>query len=137
MKTVLLITALLICVWPTGAFAGDPPAPGDHLVKTAAVSPQAEAPEAKAKAFIHPETEEILTREQWQQLGIENDEADSEPRSSSNDPELENPPMVLQGRQIDLGNGDYVIIVDAPDSEIVETKAWFDEEGKAHIRCNH
>ena len=44
---------------------------------------------------------------------------------------------MLQGRQIDLGNGDYVIVVDTPDSEMVETKAWFDEEGKAHIKCNH
>lgn len=137
MKTVLLITALLICVWPTAAFTGDPPAPEDHLGKTVAVSRPAEAPEAKAKAFIHPETGEILTREQWQALGIENDEVDSEPRSSSSAPQLENAPMVLQGRQVDLGNGDYVIIVDNPDSELVETEAWFDEKGKAHIRCNH
>ena len=137
MKTVLLITVLSICVWPAVAFAGDPPAPGDHLVKTVAVSRPAEAPEAKAKAFIHPETGEILTHEQWQQLGIENDEADSEPHSSSNAPRLDNTPVVLQGRKVDLGNGDYVIIVNAPDSEMVETKAWFDEEGKAHIRCNH
>ena len=137
MKTVLLITALSICIWPTVAFASDPPTPGDHLGKTAAVSRPAEAPGAKAKAFIHPETGEILTYEQWQALGIENNEAEAASRSSSDTPELENTPTVLQGRQIDLGNGDYVIVVDAPESEMVETKAWFDEKGEAHIRCNH
>ena len=101
-----------------------------------AASQPAEAPRAEAKVFIHPETKEILTREQWQDLGIENDEA-AAALSSSDAPETENAPTVLQGRQIDLGNGDYVIVVDTPDSERIETKAWFDEEGKAHIRCNH
>ena len=46
-------------------------------------------------------------------------------------------PTILKGKRIDLENGDYVIVVDVLDSEMVETKAWFDEEGKAHIRCNH
>ena len=137
MKTVLLIAVLSICVWPTGAFAGDPPAPGDHARQPAAVSQPADAPRAEAKVFIHPETGEILTHEQWQALGIENDEPDSDSRSSSEAPETENAPTVLQGRQIDLGNGDYVIVVDVPDSERIETKAWFDEEGKAHIKCSH
>ena len=139
MKTVLLITALLIFGWPTGALAGGTPsdAPGDQSRQPAAVSQPADAPGAKSKAFIHPETGEILTREQWQALGLENNEAEAVSRSSSDAPQLENAPTVLQGRHIDLGNGDYVIIVDAPDSEMVETKAWFDEEGKAHIRCNH
>ena len=30
-----------------------------------------------------------------------------------------------------------IILVDTPDSEMVETKVWFDDEGKAHIKCNH
>ena len=137
MKTVLLITALSICVWPTGAFAGDPPAPGDHARQPATVSQPADAPRAEAKVFIHPETKEILTYEQWQALGIENDEAESASLSSSDAPQPENDRTVLQGRQVDLGNGDYVIVVDTPDSEMIETKAWFDEEGKAHIKCNH
>ena len=137
MKQFLLITALSICIWPTGALAGDPPAPGDHSSKTAAVSQPAEAPGAKAKAFIHPETGEILTREQWQSLGLENDEAEAVSHSSSDDSEPMNTPTILKGRQIDLGNGDYVIVVDVPESEMVETKAWFDEKGKAHIRCDH
>ena len=139
MKTLLLIVTLLIWVWPTGAFADNQASefPGDDSRQTAAVSQPADAPGAKAKAFIHPETGEILTYEQWQALGIENDEAEAAPRSSSDAPQLENDRTVLQGRQIDLGNGDYVIVVDAPDSEMVETKAWFDEEGKAHIKCNH
>ena len=137
MKTVLLIAALSICVWPTGAFAGDPPAPGDHSRKTVAVSQPAEAPDAKVKAFIHPETGEILTREQWEALGIGNNEAETTPRSSSEPPETESPPTVLKGRRIDLGNGDYVIVVDAPDSQMVEIKARLDNEGKTHIRCNH
>ncbi len=137
MKTVLLITALSICIWPTGAFAGDPPAPGDHSKKPATVSQSTNAPSARSKAFIHPDTGEILTHEQWQQLGLENDEAETAPRSSSDAAESESTPTVLQGRQVDLGNGDYVIVVDAPESEMVETKAWFDEKGKAHIRCNH
>ena len=136
MKTVLLITALLICVWPTGAFADNQTSevPGDLSRQTAAVSRPVDAPEAKAKAFIHPETGEILTREQWQSLGIENGEADATSRSGD---VSQDAPVVLQGRQIDLGNGDYVIVVDNPDSELVETEAWFDEKGKAHIRCNH
>ena len=96
-----------------------------------------DAPSAKSKAFIHPDTGEILTREQWQALGLENDEAETVPRSSSDALEPENAQTVLQGRQIDLGNGDYVIVVDTPESEMVETKVWFDEKGKVHIRCNH
>ena len=137
MKQLLLITALSICIWPTGTLAGNPPAPGDHSSKTAAVSQPAEAPGAKAKAFIHPETGEILTHEQWQALELENDETETVPRSSSYAPEPESNQTVLQGRQIDLGNGDYVIVVDAPESDMIETKGWFDEKGKAHIRCNH
>ena len=138
MKRVLLIVALSVCIWPSGAFAGDKP-PDDskkHPGKTEAAAQPADVPGAKSKAFIHPETGEILTHEQWQALGIENDEA-AAALSSSDAPETENTPTVLQGRQIDLGNGDYVIVVDVPDSERIETKAWFDEEGKAHIKCNH
>lgn len=89
------------------------------------------------KAFIHPETGEILTRERWRQLGAKNNEADSGSLSSSNALRQESAPAVLQGRQIDLGNGNSVIIVDTPDSDLVETKAWFDEEGKVHFKCNH
>ena len=137
MKTVLLIATLSICIWPTGSLAGDLPAPGDRSRKTAAVSRPAEAPGARVKAFIHPETGEILTREQWEALGIGNDEAEAAPRSSSKTPETEDVTTVLQGRRVDLGNGDYVIVVDTPDSEMVETKAWFDKDGKAHFRCNH
>ncbi len=139
MKTLLLITALLICAWPTGVFADTQTSevPGERSRQKAAVSRPADAPSAKSKAFIHPDTGEILTREQWQALGLENDEAEAVTRSSSDAPEPESTQAVLQGRQIDLGNGDYVIVVDAPESEMVETKVWFDEKGKAHIRCNH
>ena len=138
MKTVLLIAVLSICVWPSGALAGDrsPDNSKKHPGRTEAAAKPADVPGAKSKAFIHPETGEILTREQWQDLGIENDEAAAD-RSPSDAPETENAPTVLQGRQIDLGNGDYVIVVDTPDSERIETKAWFDEEGKAHIKCSH
>ena len=139
MKQLLLITALSICIWPTGALADEQTSevPGERSSKTAAVSRPADAPGAKSKAFIHPDTGEILTREQWQALGLENDEAETVARSSSDAPEPESTQAVLQGRQIDLGNGDYVIVVDAPESEAVETKVWFDEKGKAHIRCSH
>ena len=139
MKRVLLIVALSACIWPSGAFAGDLSSDDSkkHPGRTEAAAQSADAPGAKSKAFIHPETGEILTREQWQDLGIENDEPDSDSRSSSDAPETENAPTVLQGRQIDLGNGDYVIVVDTPDSERIETKAWFDEKGKVHIKCNH
>ncbi|MXW22593.1 MAG: hypothetical protein F4X55_07555 [Candidatus Dadabacteria bacterium] len=139
MKALLLITALLICVWPTGSFADSQTSEvlGERSRQKAAVSRPADAPSAKSKAFIHPDTGEILTHERWHALGLENDEAEAIPRSSSNTPEPENTQTVFQGRQIDLGNGDYVIVVDVPESEMVETKAWFDEKGKAHIRCNH
>ena len=137
MKQLLLIAALSACVWPTGAFADDLSTPGDHLRKTAAVSQPAEASGANVKVFIHPETGKILTSEQREALGIENDETEVIPHSSSEPLETEHAPTILKGKRIDLENGDYVIVVDTPDSEMVKTKAWFDEEGKAHIRCNH
>lgn len=139
MKTLLLITALSICAWPTGLFADNQisEVPREHSRQKVAVSRPADAPGTKSKAFIHPDTGEILTHEQWQALGVENDEAEAVTHSSSDAPEPESTQAVLQGRQIDLGNGDYVIVVDAPESEAVETKVWFDEKGKAHIRCNH
>ena len=102
-----------------------------------AVSQPAEASDANVKVFIHPETGKILAREQWEVLGIENDETEAVPHSSSEPLETEHTSTILKGKRIDLENGDYVIVVDAPDSEMVETKAWFNEEGKAHIRCNH
>lgn len=139
MRTVLLIAMFSICAWPTGVFADSQSSevPGEPSRQKAAVSRPADAPNAESKAFIHPDTGEILTHEQWQALGLENDEAEAVPRSSSDAPEPENTQTVLQGRQIDLGNGDYFIVVDVPESEMVETKVWFDEKGKAHIRCNH
>ena len=135
MKQLLLVATLSACVWSTGAFADGPPAPGNHLRKTAADSQPAEAAGADVKVFIHPETGKILTREQWESLDIENDETEAAPHSSSESSEIEDTQTILKGKRIDLENGDYVIVVDAPD--MVETKAWFDEEGKAHIRCNH
>ena len=135
MKQLLLVVTLSISVWPTGSFASNPPAPGDNSGKTAAVSQPAEAPGANVKVFIHPETGEILTSEQWESLGIENDETEAAPHSSSEPLETENAQTTLKGKKIDLENGDYAIVVDAPD--MVETRVQFDEEGKAHIRCNH
>lgn len=132
----MLIAALSICVWPGGAFAENQGSgvPGEPSRQEAAVSQPADAPGAKSKAFIHPDTGEILTYEQWQALGLENGETDATSRPSDVSQDV---PTVLQGRQIDLENGDYVIVVDTPESEMVETKAWFDEKGKAHFRCNH
>ena len=135
MKQLLLIVALSACVWPTGVFADDPPGPGNHSGKTEAVSQPAEAPGADVKVFIHPETGKILTRKQWEALSIENDETEAIPHSSSEPLETEHAPTILKGKRIDLENGDYVIVVDTPD--MVETKAWFDKNGKAHISCNH
>ncbi len=135
MKQLLLIATLSTCVWPTGAFAEDSLAPGNHLRKTVAISQPAEASGAKVKVFIHPDTGKILTREQWESLDIENDETEAIPLSSSEPLGTEDTPTILKGKKIDLENGDYVIVVDTPD--MVETKARFDEEGKAHIRCNH
>lgn len=100
-----------------------------------AVSQPAEASGANVKVFIHPETGEILTSEQRESLGIENDETEAVPHSSSEPPETEDTQTILKGKKINLENGDYVIVVDAPD--MVETRVRFDEEGKAHIRCNH
>ena len=137
MKQFLLVVTLSICVSPTGSFADDPPAPGNHSGKTATVSQPAEVSGANVKVFIHPDTGKILTREQWQDLGIENDETEAIPHFSSEPLETEDNSTILRAKRIDLENGDYVIVVDAPDSEMVKTKAWFDEEGKAHIRCNH
>ena len=135
MKQFLLVVTLSICVWPTGSFASDPPAPGDHSRKTAAVSQPSEAPGAKVKVFIHPETGKVLTRKQWESLGIENDETETAPHSSPEPLKTENAQTNLKGKKINLENGDYAIVVDAPN--MVETRVQFDEEGKAHIRCNH
>ena len=92
---------------------------------------------AEAKVVIHPETGEVLSREQRESLGIESDEGGAAARSSPESPETERAPKILKGRQIDLGNGDYVIVVDTPEEEMVETRVWFDEKGKAHFRCSH
>ena len=135
MKQFLLIVTLSVSIWPTGSFASDPPAPGDHSGKTAAVSQPAEASGANVKVFIHPETGKVLTRKQGESLSIENDETEAMPHSSPEPLETENAQTTLKGKKIDLENGDYVIVVDAPD--MVETRVQFDEEGKAHIRCNH
>ena len=135
MKQLLLIAALSACVWPTGAFADNLTTPRNRSGKTATVPQPTEAPRANVKVFIHPETGEILAREQWEALGIENDETETVSHLSSESPETEDTQTILKGKKIDLENGDYVIVVDAPD--MVETKAWFDEDGKAHIRCNH
>ena len=135
MKQLLLAVTFLVCGWPTGSFAGDPPAPGEHPGKTTAVSRPDEASGTKVKIFIRPETGEILTREQWDALGIENGESEATLRSSPEPPETESALTILKGKRIDLENGDYAIVVDAPD--MVETKAWFDDKGKAHIRCTH
>lgn len=137
MRTVLLIAAVSICFWPTDAFSGGPPSPGDHSGKAAAVSQPAEAPGTRAKVFIHPETGEILTRDQWEALGPENDGTGALPVSSPEPPETENSPTVLKGKRVDLENGDYVIVVDTPEQEASETKVWFDKEGKAHFRGSH
>ena len=102
-----------------------------------AVSQPAEASGVDVKIFIHPETGKILTSEQWEALGIENDGIEAVPHSSSGSLETEHAPTILKGKRINLEDGDYVIVVDAPNSETVETKVRFDEEGKAHIRCNH
>ena len=92
---------------------------------------------AGAKVFIDPETGEILSREQWESLGIESDEDGEAARSSPESSETGRAPKILKARQIDLGNGDYVIVVDTPEEEMVETKVWFDEKGKAHFSCDH
>ena len=107
----------------------------NHSGKAAAVSEPAEASGADVKAFIHPCAGEILARKQWEAPGIENNETEAVPHSSSEPLETENTQMILKGKRIDLENGDDVIVADAPD--MVETRAWFDEAGKARIMCNH
>ena len=131
MKSGLLICALLICALPADASAGGLPTEASRNTskKVGAVSEQAGAAPARVKAFIHPQTGEILTYEQWRALGIADDQAGrGEPR---------NAPRELEGRRVDLENGDYVIIVDTPASGRIETKARFDENGKVHITCDH
>lgn len=137
MKRLLLIAALSTCVWPTGTFADDPPVAGADSRKTATVPQPAETSGARVKVFTHPETGEILTREQWEALGIENEESEAASRPSPELSERDDAPTTLKGKRIDLENGDYAIVVDNPDPETAETRAWFDEEGKAHIRCSH
>ena len=124
MRTVLLIAGLSLCFWSADAFAGGPPSPAD-------------APGAGAKVFIHPETGEVLTHEQRQALGTEDGQGAAAARPAQDAPEPQSGGTVLEGRKIDLGNGDYAIIVDAPDSERTETRVRFDENGKAHLSCGH
>ncbi len=132
MKRLLLIAALSLCFWSADAFAGGPPSPAEHPGETAA-----DAPGTGAKAFIHPETGEILTYEQWQALGTGDGQGAAAARQAQDAPEPQSGGTVLEGRKVDLGNGDYAIIVDAPDSERTETRVRFDENGKAHLSCGH
>lgn len=139
MKTVSLICALLVCVLSADASAGGLSAevPGSLSSEADAAAGQEDAASAEVKAFFHPETGEILTYEEWQALDVTSDKADAASETGANASESENTRTVLEGRKVDLGNGNYVIVVDAPASERIKTKAWFDEEGKAHITCDH
>ena len=132
MRTYILPVSLLLCFLPVWSLAGSLP-PDDSL----SAKTKADPADAALKAFIHPDTGEILTYEQWQELGIEDKQSDDASSGGRNRLQPQNPPPALKGRLVELEDGDYVIVVDAPEGMGVETKVHFDEEGRPHFRCTH
>lgn len=123
MKMLFLAVALSFCLCPAGALAADA---------------RADSPEgAGVKIFIHPDTGEILTREQWLDLGIEDERPGERSLPQGRAPEKQRPQAPLEGRLVELGNGDYLIVVDMPESHGVHTQVRFDEDGKPRLECDH
>ncbi len=130
MKKLLLLIVALSFSSP-GALAGGLP---DDSRETAAPTFREGA---GGKIFIHPETGEILTYRQWLDLGIEEQKPDPQALPEDRTGQKENFPEVLQGKRVELENGDYVIVVDMPSSHGVHTRVRMDKDGVPQIECNH
>ncbi len=132
MNIYLLAISFLMCFLSAWSLAGNVPADDARSVKA-----KTDSGGGGLQAFIHPDTGEILTYEQWEDLGIENEQSGGESPGGQNSLQIQGSPPALNGRLVELENGDYVIIVDAPEGAGVETRVHFDEEGKAQLRCTH
>ena len=132
MKLYLLAISFLLCCLPAWSLAGNAPADDSRPAKS-----KADPGSAALQVFVHPDTGEILTYEQWQDLGIEDEQSGGESPGGQDFRQLQVPPPALNGRLVELEDGDYVIIVDAPEGAGVRTRVHFDEKGKAHLNCTH
>ena len=92
---------------------------------------------AELETFFHPDTGEILTHEQWQNLGIQDEQSGGAVLGETGSPQPQDSPPVLNGRLVELEDGDYIIVVDVPEDERRKTEVHFDEQGKPHMKCIH
>ncbi len=85
---------------------------------------------AELEAYVDPDTGEILTREQWQNLGL-----DADQHSTDTGPSDEKDPAadVVEAKIVTLPDGSIVIGIDTRGMPGTETKVRFDENGKAHL----
>lgn len=79
------------------------------------------------KAFIHPDTGEILTYEQWQSFDFEDQQVEC-PRSDSATAAGEIPKRTIEPRTITLPDGRQVTVVKSPDWLKRKTRIRFDDD---------
>ncbi len=81
------------------------------------------------KAYVDPDTGEILTYEQWRELGLDTDREDAAGSSEKKEPDT----RFIKSKTVTLPDGSTVTVIDAEDAPGTETKVWFDEKGEAHL----
>ena len=136
MKKLLFIITVL-SLFTVGALAGGPPANSPETAAEKRSLDQGLKEGAGAKIFMHPETGEILTHRQWLDLGGEEQKPDTHSLPGDRAGKKESFPEVLQGKRVELENGDYVIVVDMPRSHGVHTRMRLDKDGTPQIECDH
>lgn len=128
----LLAVSFMTCFISVSSIAGDASADDARSAKE-----RIDSGGAALQVFIHPDTGEILTYEQWQDLGIEDEQSGGESLGGRNSRQTRDSSPALNGRLVELENGDYVVIVNAPEGAGAETRVHFGETGKAHMKCAH
>ncbi len=86
------------------------------------------------EAYVDPDTGEILTYEQWQDMGLDSEQHLTDTDSSE---EKDSAPDIVKSRVITLPDGTTIIGIDGEDLPASETRVHFDENGKAHLSCTH
>ena len=87
------------------------------------------------RAFVNPDTGEVLTYEQWQSFDFE-DQREEHPRHDSATDAEEVAERTIEERTITLPDGRQVTVVKAPDWMKVHTRVRFDDKGKAYLTCD-
>ena len=82
------------------------------------------------RAFVNPDTGEVLTYEQWQSFDFEDQQEEHSRRDSAAAAEE------VTERTITLPDGRQVTVVKAPDWMKVHTRVRFDDKGKAYLTCD-